>query len=82
MSEFEWWKGGPIASSSVLTVGALQEAWNKCNEEEYASRVFYLHSKAVHYYRCMLAKAYWKREYREFRIFKKACEMGWLNGRY
>lgn len=80
MSEFEWWKGGPIASSAVLTVGALQKAYNKIQEMGYISPTFYLDPMVAHLYRCFLVRAYWKREYREFRMFRKSCEMGWLNG--
>jgi hypothetical protein len=81
MSEFEWWKGGPVASSAVLTVEALQEAFMRVREEGYTSPMFYLDPKAAHYYRCVLARAYWKREYREWRMFRTACERGWLNAR-
>jgi len=82
MSEFEWWKGGPVASSAVLTFNDLQQAYKRVSEEGYVRPTLYMHPALAHYYRCVLVRAYWKREYREWRMFRRMCEMGWMNVRH
>lgn len=74
---YAWWSVVP-PPMGVLTVENLQEGYKRIQEEGWVPPVLWMHPVAAHYYRCVLARMYWKHAYREFRMFRTACEKGWL----
>ena len=77
-----WWSDSPPPSGD-LTREMLVRGYNAVlTQEEYCSPALYLHPSAEALYRKMLARMRWEKEYRAWRMFRKACEMGWMNVRH
>lgn len=76
------WYDLPVATS-VLTLETLQRGYDAVRDMDTGPEtIMYLDPVTLDKYRKWLAKNNWKRIHREFRMFRVACERGWLNASY
>lgn len=69
-----WWSVIPPAAG-VFTPESMERGWSA---NEARSPMMFLPPRVADYYRKMLVRMRWKEMYREWRMFRTACEKGWL----